>query len=147
MSDTTEKTETIAHLGRPFDPPLINTSTGQLTFEPDPDGSKYWLAKATPEQALELVQFGFFKRFDPTASAALPDASAMPDETWTRAGIAEWAQKFLEVEIETKLKADMLADLQAALAAKAAKDAASAETTSAAAPASTTATVAAPAAQ
>jgi hypothetical protein len=113
VSDPT--TVTVAHQGRPFDPPVINTSAGPVIFCPNPDGGNLWLGQASPDQAAELLNFPFFLEFKGATPAPSADYAPLPDKTWTKPGIAQWALEFLDVTLDqTKTKDAMLADLKTA---------------------------------
>ena len=111
-----ENTIIMAHNGRPCDPPIICMPHGQITFEPNPAGGPLWLGYCTPEQVEDLKPYDFFFPFTEDATVPEIKKDVVPDETWTRAGIVEWAERELKVTIDMKRKADMLADLNAAIA-------------------------------
>ena len=112
-----ETTTIMAHNGRPCDPPVIGTTHGLIAFEPNPAGGPLWLADCTPEQVEDLQPFAHFFLFQEDTHIPKIEKGTIPDQTWSRVGIAEWALEELDVTIEMKRKADMLNDLQAAIAA------------------------------
>jgi len=117
----------IAHDGAPCFPPEIPACGGVLVFAPDPAGSKFWIAEATQEQADYITQYPFFTLFKGEAKAFTLSDLTVPDKSWTRAGIAEWALEFLGATIAIGEKKDMLVALQEAIDAKLAAEALKAE--------------------
>jgi hypothetical protein len=107
----------MAHVGRPCDPPFIGTPSGNVAFEPNADGGPLWLGPCTQEQFDYLSAFPHFKAFQEDAQIPQITKGVIPDATWTRAGIAEWAKEELDVVIDMKLKADMLTELHDAITA------------------------------
>jgi len=107
----------MCHTGRPCDPPIINMPHGDpIVFEPNPNGGPLWIAYCTAEQVEDMARFDFFRKFTEELPEEKIEKGNIPDETWTRAGIAEWALEELDIVIDLKLKADMLAELNAAVA-------------------------------
>ena len=110
----------MAHRGMPGDPPIINMPHGPIVFERGPNNDSIWIGYCTPEQVEDLKPYDFFFPFTQEIPAPKIEKDKVPDETWNRAGIAEWAEEELGVTISMKLKkADMLAELKVAIAARA----------------------------
>jgi hypothetical protein len=103
----------IAHEGTPCTPPIVcPPGLDVLVFAPDPAGSKFWIAEATEEQAAWALGYEFFTKFEGPAPIFDLDNTVIPDKTWTKAGIAEWAKEFLGIEIDTEpTKAEIIAAL------------------------------------
>ena len=112
-----DQTIIMCHKGKPCDPPIINMPHGDpILFEASPDGGDLWIAACTPEQVEDMKPFPFFFPMVEDTSVPKIEKDIIPDASWTRAGIAEWAQRELNVTLDMKLPAEMLADLQAAIA-------------------------------
>lgn len=105
----------VAHHGSPFTPPVIPAAGGVVLFYPNPEGGQLWLGEATPEQAEELCAFDFYFVYKGEAKAPDLASLTLPDKSWTRDGIAEWAKEFLGMTIDIKAKAEMLTELEEAI--------------------------------
>jgi hypothetical protein len=119
MTDTI----TLAHVGIPFNPPEINTVAGPVIFFPNPDGGPLWLGEATQEQADDLLQHSFFTAYAGATPVVDKQRIPIPDKTWSKPGIAQWALEFLGVTLDiTQTKAQMLEAIAAAQVASESSD-------------------------